>query len=134
MQHNDIPLGDIKDKKYDPLMIEALKYEFVGIKTEYIANQISYQLGKEIQVQGKEEYLFPCPCCSYRTLKSHGEYDICPICYWEDDGNDEAGLSVYSIPNHMTLAEAKEKFKKLLDSDAKENNDYVNLLIRYNKA
>ncbi|GGA24293.1 hypothetical protein FG382_02970 [Psychrobacillus lasiicapitis] len=26
-----------------------------------------------------------CPCCGYRTLNGDGEYDICPICYWEDD-------------------------------------------------
>lgn len=26
-----------------------------------------------------------CPCCGYKTLNCTHEYDICPICYWEDD-------------------------------------------------
>jgi len=27
-----------------------------------------------------------CPVCGYRTLgDSHGHFDICPVCFWEDD-------------------------------------------------
>lgn len=26
-----------------------------------------------------------CLCCGYKTLESRGEYDICPVCFWEDD-------------------------------------------------
>lgn len=31
---------------------------------------------------------YTCPCCGYRTLdfEPPGTYDICPICFWEDDG------------------------------------------------
>src|ERR1051326_4566586 len=29
---------------------------------------------------------FTCPCCGYRTLRqSPGNWDICDICFWEDD-------------------------------------------------
>ncbi|MFD2085415.1 MULTISPECIES: CPCC family cysteine-rich protein [Brevibacillus] len=28
---------------------------------------------------------FTCPCCGYKTLCHDGEFDICPICFWEDD-------------------------------------------------
>jgi hypothetical protein len=32
--------------------------------------------------------LYPCPCCGYLTLseKPQGTYLVCPICFWEDDG------------------------------------------------
>ena len=26
-----------------------------------------------------------CLCCGYRTINERGAYDICPICFWEDD-------------------------------------------------
>ncbi|WP_198674015.1 CPCC family cysteine-rich protein [Chitinophaga alhagiae] len=26
-----------------------------------------------------------CPCCGYITLSERGGYEICPICFWEDD-------------------------------------------------
>jgi hypothetical protein len=27
-----------------------------------------------------------CPCCEYLTLEDEpGHFDICPVCFWEDD-------------------------------------------------
>ncbi len=31
-----------------------------------------------------------CPCCGYPTIRGRADYDICPICAWEDDGQDDA--------------------------------------------
>jgi len=31
---------------------------------------------------------FPCPCCGYLTLSERGAFLICPVCFWEDDGQD----------------------------------------------
>lgn len=28
---------------------------------------------------------YRCWCCGYRTLDSRGDFDICPVCFWEDD-------------------------------------------------
>lgn len=30
---------------------------------------------------------YKCPCCGYYTFleKPDGNYDICPVCFWEDD-------------------------------------------------
>ena len=32
---------------------------------------------------------FCCPCCGCGTLAARGAYEICPVCYWEDDGQDD---------------------------------------------
>ena len=30
--------------------------------------------------------MHPCPCCGYEVFgEPPGSYDICPICFWEDD-------------------------------------------------
>ncbi|MCT6735401.1 CPCC family cysteine-rich protein [Rhodococcus qingshengii] len=30
---------------------------------------------------------FPCPCCGHRIFRqSPDSYDICAVCFWEDDG------------------------------------------------
>jgi len=39
-----------------------------------------------------------------------GEYEICPVCQWEDDGNDDDSLYRYSSPNRMPLFEAINAF------------------------
>lgn len=53
-----------------------------------------------------------CPCCDYYTLIERGQYDICPICFWEDDGINLDQLDNYSDPNHLTLREGRQNFEK----------------------
>ena len=38
-----------------------------------------------VAMSGDEKHT--CPCCGYKTLdeKPPGTYEICPICFWEDD-------------------------------------------------
>ncbi|MDX1456663.1 MAG: CPCC family cysteine-rich protein [Marinobacter sp.] len=53
-----------------------------------------------------------CPCCDYITLAERGSYQICPVCFWEDDGQDLDELDVASGPNRgMTLREGRRNFE-----------------------
>jgi Cysteine-rich CPCC len=53
----------------------------------------------------------PCPCCGFVTLEAPGEYDICVLCNWEDEGLGEADLDERSGANHgYTLRRARENF------------------------
>ena len=54
-----------------------------------------------------------CPYCDYVSLPERGNYLICPICFWEDDGQDIDELDRESGPSHgMTLNEARHNFKE----------------------
>jgi hypothetical protein len=46
-----------------------------------------------------------CPCCGSLTLPSHGTFDICPVCFWEDDFT--SGPDDDLNPNNLTLREAR---------------------------
>ena len=48
-----------------------------------------------------------CPCCGYQTLPGRGDYDLCPVCWWEDEGTEPWE---YSGPNGQTLVEAQQEF------------------------
>jgi hypothetical protein len=55
-----------------------------------------------------------CPCCGYYTLSQRGKWEICDVCFWEDDSeNDEydspASDKVYGA-NGVSLREARENF------------------------
>ena len=50
-----------------------------------------------------------CPCCGYLTLSQRGDYEICVVCFWEDNGLNEA--TEYSGPNHQTLEQAQRNFQ-----------------------
>lgn len=55
-----------------------------------------------------------CPCCGYPTLSVRGVYDVCELCSWEDDGQDDQDAEeVYGGPNSgYSLADARKNFKR----------------------
>ena len=79
---------------------------------------------------------YKCLCCGYRTLDERGDYDICPVCFWEDeayliiemdsinvlkrpenyleeDYDGEDVLDIVSGANHgLTLRQGRENFKE----------------------
>ncbi len=73
---------------------------------------------------------YKCPCCQKETLDARGDYEICPVCFWEDevyldiknnsidimghyDENKEEFLDIVSGANHgLTLRQARENYKK----------------------
>ena len=56
-------------------------------------------------------HLIACPCCGYKTLGSRADYDICCICWWEDDGADNLDAAHQGGPNNgISLAQARYNF------------------------
>jgi len=57
---------------------------------------------------------FPCACCGFLTMNSpeYGSFDICPVCYWEDDifqfNNIDATMGGV---NDESLRVARQNFK-----------------------
>lgn len=63
---------------------------------------------------------YKCPCCHYYTFDEPvgDTYDICPICFWEDDGwqlenPDEAGGA-----NNVSLKQARINFQQFGASES----------------
>ena len=56
----------------------------------------------------------PCPCCGFRTLEEFGDFELCPVCYWEDDGQGDADADVVrGGPNGtLSLSEARRNFEE----------------------
>lgn len=64
-----------------------------------------------------------CPCCGYKTLeKGNGNYEICPVCFWEDDASQSANPDSTGA-NDVTLKEAQENFQYDGVSQSKFAND-----------
>ena len=53
------------------------------------------RLSEQSVVAGtRPDGLYPCPCCYCLTLGERGGFEICPVCFWEDDGQDEHDADV----------------------------------------
>lgn len=71
-----------------------------------------------------------CPCCGYPTLPERGSYDICELCDWEDDGQDDPYADeAWGGPNgKYSLTEARENFARHLsmyDSEEIGGNEFA---------
>jgi hypothetical protein len=55
---------------------------------------------------------YACPCCSFMTLDERAGSDICPVCFWEDDGQDSHDADeIRGGPNGtLSLSIARQNF------------------------
>jgi len=59
--------------------------------------------------------LYPCPCCGENTLREKDDYEICPVCDWEDDPgqrkhpDDDLGANNISLNAHKAAWEKKKQ-------------------------
>ncbi len=62
----------------------------------------------------KKRLKYKCPCCGYYTFasKPNGTYDICPICFWEDDLFQSENPDLEGMANPVSLNQARENYKK----------------------
>lgn len=118
---HDEPVDDVMDSKYIPLLEEAMLHEYYGVTNNYLSKKCSMMKGSEIEVIGNTDHLEKCPCCGYRTIKERGFYEICPVCYWEDNGVDE--INRYSSPNHMSIEDYRQKNVRLNEEMVERYSD-----------
>ena len=76
---------------------------------QHSAIRIFVEYDYRIKSRGGLMNKITCPCCGYRMLDSDGKYDICPICFWEDDPfqkENEYDLGANQVP----LVEAQKNY------------------------
>ena len=63
-------------------------------------------------MKSPEVEMYQCPCCGYLTLseESPGTFEICPICYWEDDNVQAADPNYEGGANQVSLNQARQNF------------------------
>lgn len=54
---------------------------------------------------------YTCPCCGFKTLETDGSYDICPICFWEDDPYQKEHAYEDGGANTVSLIRAQKNYK-----------------------
>lgn len=60
----------------------------------------------------KPETLYRCPCCGHRTLEAPGAMALCPVCWWEDDGQEDSDASEIrlTVNGHLSLTQARASY------------------------
>ncbi|RPE08114.1 hypothetical protein EGT74_13680 [Chitinophaga lutea] len=58
-------------------------------------------------------FRYTCPCCGYKMFKEPpGSYDICEICYWEDDQVQFDDPGYAGGANAVSLKEGQQNYAR----------------------
>lgn len=85
-------------------------------------------LGIDVRLNKRTQVVrVPCPCCGYPTLERRDAYEICHLCIWEDDGEDDATTHDWGGgPNGAySLTEARSNFVTFGTMYHPDNNNTV---------
>lgn len=66
-----------------------------------------------VEMSPRNELPLRCPCCYYKTLEERAGHEVCPVYFWEDDGQDEHDADIVrGGPNYdLSLTQARTNYK-----------------------
>jgi len=58
------------------------------------------------------EIRYRCPCCGCKTLEAPGTLQLCPVCWWEDDGQEDEDASEVrlTVNGQLSLNQARTNY------------------------
>lgn len=63
-------------------------------------------------VSAAVEVRYRCPCCGFKTLEAPGTLQLCPVCWWEDDGQEDEDASEVrlTVNGQLSLNQARTNY------------------------
>ncbi|MES2205574.1 MAG: CPCC family cysteine-rich protein [Pseudomonadota bacterium] len=78
--------------------------------------------------------MFTCPCCGYSVFENFpGSYDICPICFWEDDITQLFYPEIEGGTNDVSLIAAQVNFFQFGAAERRLTKKVRQLTTNFNK-
>jgi hypothetical protein len=105
-------LHDPCSQRYDAVLLIWLRFRYLGATNAYLRHSLEEVGSIVAEVTGPEDRLLPCPCCGRASLSERSFYEICKVCWWEDDGQDNAQAdTVWGGPNYgVSLTQGRVNF------------------------
>lgn len=99
-------------RRYDAVLLIWSRFRYIGATNAFLRDCLAEADSSVAEVTGPEDKRLPCPCCGRATLSKQGACDICKVCWWEDDGQDNANAdTVIGGPNYgVSLTQGRVNF------------------------
>jgi Cysteine-rich CPCC len=93
---------------------DRLRTQIIELLEGSVEHLVSSE-GRFSNIQARGDGPYACPCCGYFTLSERGADEICQVCYWHDDGQDDHdAATVRGGPNHgLSLNQGRANFTKI---------------------
>lgn len=103
---------DVSSRHYDSVLLLWLHARYRASTNDFLRDCLRAAGVDADTVVGQEPSLLPCPCCGRASLTERSSYQICKVCWWEDDGQDNNDADfVRGGPNYrLSLTQARVNF------------------------
>lgn len=110
--------GQLLDSASSAIVLERVAAFALGCG--YLVQLDHESLGLPRRHDGK----YRCPCCRSWALDQRGGFELCPVCWWEDDGQDDHdATTVRGGPNGaVSLATGRRNFQEFGASELRFKN------------
>lgn len=121
---NEVEAGNLThpatSARYDAVLLLWLRAEYGGSTNAHLQESLRALCQREAIVTGAETRFEPCPCCGRASLEELGAYEICRVCGWEDDGQDNKDADIaFGGPNgRLSLTQARVDWLAFDESEA----------------
>jgi hypothetical protein len=98
--------------RYDDVLKIWIRDELLGTTNQFMIDELKLR-GVEVElINGSPYELFSCPCCGRKSLEELASWNICRVCWWEDNGQDNGSADiVMGGPNYgISLVQARYNF------------------------
>jgi hypothetical protein len=77
-----------------------------------MGRNLAWPFSVDFFVNTAVELRYRCPCCGYKTLDAPGALQLCPVCWWEDDGQEDSDASEVrlTVNGQLSLNEARAHY------------------------
>lgn len=101
------PLESPQSEIYDPVLMMWLKNGLYSVTNEFLCQKLNVD-----SIKGNPIELQSCPCCGFKTIGERGNYEICTVCWWEDNGQDNKHSDeIMAGPNYgISLIQGRYNF------------------------
>jgi len=123
------------DTRFDPVLMVWLCDGYAAARNEFL-NDLLEKAGHDYdEVTGEPASMIPCPCCGRCTLEGQEGFDICMVCGWEDDGQDNTDANqIFGGPNQgISLTRGRINFliSGIYDPAREELREWLHPADRY---
>ena len=106
-EFNDI--DDPSHARFDQALMISMCANYGLATNAYLLKMVKQLNDKVCKITGVSQSGISCPCCGLQTLEEREMYQICSVCWWEDDGqdNDDAHIDAAGGPNKVSLTQGR---------------------------
>jgi hypothetical protein len=87
----EIETGEVnnpEDSRFDQAVIISVASEYSSARNDWLLAEVNKIHSDISLVDGQSPSLECCPCCGRKSLGERAAWEICRVCWWEDDGQD----------------------------------------------